>query len=315
MHKRIAIALGSVLISSLIAGGSAFAQSSSATSKTEADTGTPALKAPLLLENKTFQETSGITDAKIRAESGSLSRYSMKFNFSYYGPPVGDLGNENQPNPDGSIGNYSTAIGGSVSFNYRFSPIYSLSLGTGVNAVTPFHHLERFDVRTPYISLGRYAKIGEWQTRNSVGLSATTIPEYRNVGQFASVSYDAGFFHRIGLSRWSVGLDSSLSYFTYNREYTKKDGNAGRYNWGFYPAIKYKATDKFSAYLSHAITLWNPRKLDDTFAIWSRTPSQRLGIEYAFSRDIYFAPYLNFYAQNFNWRSTTVNFNTIFSVL
>jgi hypothetical protein len=298
-----------LVLMGLLTINTARAETSSASTGTESEV---RAKTPL---NKTFVDTSGITDPKIRADSGSMSLYSMKFNLSYYGPPAGDLSNRNQPNPDGSIGNHETAIGGSIGIRYRLDPETTLSFGTGVNAVTPFQELKRFDVRTPYLSYDKTYRIGAWQIRQSPGVSLVTIPNFRVVGEFASLSYDASVFRTLGLSRFLVGLDSSFGYFLYGRGYRKEDTTAARYNWGLFPTLKYRATDKFGLVTSLALNYWNPRKEASQLVVQNRILSQRVGFEYAFTRDIYFAPYLNFYPQSIAMNSTTLNFSTTFSIL
>lgn len=260
------------------------------------------------------ETTNSVTDVKLKAESGSRSKYSMKLSLSYYGPPVGDLGNDKQPNPDGSIGNYSTSLGGSISARYRFDSERALSLGSGVSALTPFHGIKRFDLRTPYISYDHTAREGGWQFRRSVGASITTLPEYREVGQYSTLSGDLAVVRDLG-SSWSASLEGSLSYFLYNRSYERTDGRAGRYNLGFYPGLKYSMSDRLRFSTSVALSFWNPRRLENEWALWNKTVTQRLGLEYALRRDIFFAPYLSFYPEDANLKSTTFNMSTIFSIL
>ncbi len=71
------------------------------------------------LKPKKFDENTQITDAQMKADGGSLSRYSMKLNMSYYGPTMNDLSVDDQPNPDGSAGVYATSVKGSLSARYR----------------------------------------------------------------------------------------------------------------------------------------------------------------------------------------------------
>lgn len=275
-----------------------------------------------ILKNKKFEDDKEITDSKLKADSGSLSRYSLKFSLSYYGPPVGDLSNEMQPNPDGSVGTYETALGGSIGFRYRIDSKSAVSLGTGVNAVTPVQGVKRYDVKNPFLSYDRNARIDNVQMRNSFGVTAVTNPAYRDIGEYAGLNYDNSLVYNIGTSGFAVGVDTSLSYYLFERGIkegnsrdAKKEAAAGRYSLGFYPQIKYNFTDKFNTYTSLAINFNNPRGTEDHTVLWNRTLSQRVGFGYAFTRDIYFAPYFNFYPKSFTADSTTVNFSTTFSIL
>lgn len=267
-----------------------------------------------ILGNKKFEDDKEITDSRLKADSGSFSRYSLKFSLSYFGPPIGDLSNKNQPNPDGSISPSETSIGGSISGRYRFDSKSALSLGTGISILTPFHGADRTDVKTPFVSYDRNARWGDVQVRNSYGASITTIPNFRNVGQYGSLTYDNSLVYNLGASGFAAGVDSSFSYFLYERDYRKKDRNASTYVLGFYPQIKYNFSDKMNVYTSVALNFWNPRFREQTDLL-NKTLTGRVGMGVAVTRDIYFAPYLNFYPENLRTESTTFSFSTIFSIL
>ncbi|CAE78613.1 hypothetical protein predicted by Glimmer/Critica [Bdellovibrio bacteriovorus HD100] len=268
-----------------------------------------------VLKNKKFEDDKDITDSKLKAESGSLSRYSLKFSLSYFGPPIGDLDSKLQPNPDGSIGVNQVSLSGSISGRYRLDSKAAISAGTGINVLTPFQGAERTDVKTPFISYDRNARLGDVQVRNSYGASLTTVPNFREVGQYSSLSYDNSLVYNIGSSGVAVGLDTGLSVFLYERGYEPKDGKASRYHLGFYPQVKYNFSDKLNVYTSVAMNFWNPRYRDGEMDLLNKTLSGRVGMGYAFSRDIYFAPYLNYYPKDARTESTTLSFSTIFSIL
>lgn len=293
---------------------SARAQSSSV-SASGASAGETSGKISEVLKNRKFEETKEITDAKLKADGGSLSKYSLSFNLSYYGPTLGDLGAKDQPNPDGSIGTYETALGGSLGARYRLSSDSSISAGTGLKAIHPFHGMDRFDTNNPYLSYNVFNRVGALQMRNSPGISVITIPNYTRVGEFASMSYDFSMVYNLGRSRFALGLDSSLGYFLYNREYRKKDGKSSRYNLAFYPALKYNFTDKLNLNTSLSLSFWNPRGRDDQWSMLNRSVNQRLALGYAVTRDIYVSPYLTFYPNNLTTDGTTLNFSTVFSLL
>lgn len=268
-----------------------------------------------VLKNKKFADDKDITDPVLKVESGSRSRYSMKFSLAYFGPPIGDITNERQPNPDGTIDNRDTALSGSISFRHRLNPKSALSFGTGINSLTPFHGSKRTDVKTPFASYDHNSRIGDVQMRNSYEASVTTVKEYLDVGQFGSVGYGNSLIYDIGTSGYALGLDSSASLFLYNRDYETRDRAAGRYFVGFFPRIKYNVNDKFNVYTSFAFGFHNPRELDDELAWQPRTVTGRVGGGYAFTRDIYFSSFLNFYPGNLRTDSTTISFSTVFSIL
>ncbi len=275
------------------------------------------IKADSLGNNK-FAEDSNITDIKLRADSGSLSKYSMKFSLSFSGPPVGDLNNPMQPNPDGSPGTFETSLGGSLSARYRVSSSNAVSFGTGVSALTPFQGVKRYDIKNPFMSYDMSTRIFESQVRNVLGATIVTNPDWRAMGETLGLGLDNYWVYNLGSSKWAVEWDTSVAYYFYERGPNKKsktEMKAGLYGVSFYPQLKYILSDKFYAYTSLNISFINPRCSEDMTVLWNRTLGQRVGLGYSLARNIYFAPYLNFYPKDFNLDATTVNFTTTFSML
>lgn len=289
---------------------SAFAETTTMT----APAGTTTQKADSILGNKKFEENNEITDARLKAEEGSRSKYSMKFSLSYSGPPVGEPLAKEQPNPDNNPGDYSTSIGGSVGLRYRFNPKEALSAGTGLSALTPFHGIRRFDVKTPYVSYDVSNRIADVQMRNSYSASVTTVPNYLDIGQVGGLGYSNSLVYNIGESGVALGLDTNLDYFVYNRDYIKTDGKASKYHIGFYPNLKYNFSDKFSVNTSVAIMYQNLRSWTDDVRLANKTRTGRLGAGYAITKSVYFSPFLNYYLEDFSWDTTTLNFYTTFSI-
>ncbi|HWU42531.1 MAG TPA: hypothetical protein VN132_03800 [Bdellovibrio sp.] len=268
--------------------------------------------------NKKFEEDQNITDAKLKADAGSLERYSIKFNLSYAGPPVGDLDNKMQPNPDGSAGTYETSLGGSISARYRISTSTALSLGTGVSALTPVQGVKRYDVKNPFVSYDMSNRFWDTQMRNAFGATLVTNPDWKVQGETSGLTYDNYWLYNIGTSGWGIELDTSFAYWIYDRGANPKnvkEMKSGMYTVNLYPQVKYNFSDKFSANTSLNMPFVSPRGSNDRTILWNRTLSQRVGVGYAFTRDIYFSPYLNFYPKSAELDSTTINFSTTFSIL
>ncbi len=266
--------------------------------------------------NRKFTDEHEITDIKIRADAGSLSKYSFRFNLSFFGPTFGDISAKEQPNPDGSAGPYSTALSGTIGMRYRTSSQTSLSLGTGLKAIHPLQGADRFDVSTPYLSYDMTKRTESGiQMRNSFGVSYVTLPEYTKLGEVAGANYDFSSIYNIGASGYAVGVDTSLSYFYYTRKYQPSDKSASRGGVQIFPTAKYNFTDKLNVTTSTALSWTSPRDRANESILLNRSISQRLGVGYAISRDIYVFPYVTIYPSHMAWDMTTMNISTSFSVL
>ncbi|HWU44940.1 MAG TPA: hypothetical protein VN132_15915, partial [Bdellovibrio sp.] len=80
-----------------------------------------------------------ITNAKLRAEMGSKSRWSIKTAINYNGGTVEKPFAGDRPNIAASTNtDVQTSLSGTVAVAYRLSARDSLSFGTGVAIATPF---------------------------------------------------------------------------------------------------------------------------------------------------------------------------------
>lgn len=254
-----------------------------------------------------------ITNPELRAQDGSRSKYSLKVTLAYTGPPIGTPLEPMRPNPDNSPGDYRTRMSGSVGLRYRL-PVGALNFGAGVRMFTPFHGVEEFDAQDPFVSYDRSRRVGQWQMRQSVSGSATTTDNYVRRGQVASASYSASV--KYGLVDWplSFGWSSGLSVFGFQRSYRSGDGNVGNYFLNLSPGLEYQLLPSFNINASIYQGFTNLRK-SDNWVDWDvRSLTGRLGLGISITREIYLRPYLDFYPQAFNWKTTTASFSTVFSI-
>lgn len=244
-----------------------------------------------------------------------MSRLSLKFNLSYFGPTLGDLSAKEQPNPDGSVGSYSTALAGSMSARYRVSPTRAFSLGTGVKAIYPLHGVERFDLNNPYVDYDISTRWGRLQMRNSPGIAYITIPNFKVIGEYAALNFGNSLVYDFPESAFAAGIDTSFGYYLYDRGYEPRDGKASTYTLSVIPNLKYRVNDRFNLNTSFALNFWNPRSQGNSSILWNRTPTQRIGLGYAWTKEVYLAPYLSFFPDRLSSEATTFNMATIFSIL
>lgn len=269
----------------------------------------------LLKEQQKFEDPRTLTDPKLRAEEGSMSRYSIKVNLSYYGPTLGDLSAKDQPNPDGSVGMYATSLGGSVSARYRTAANRAFSFGTGLKAIYPLHGIERFDVNNPYLAYDISNRWGALQMRNSPGVSYITVPNYKKIGEYAALSFGNSLVYDFTGTAFAFGLDTDFGYYLYDREYRPSDGKASRFTFSFGPSLKYRISEKLNVNTRMAVNFWNPRALANEWALWNRSPTMSLGLAYGLTKEIYLSPYLYFYPNRIAADTVSMNMSTIFSVL
>ncbi len=294
------------------------------------------------IKNKEFKDDHKLTDIRLRASDGSLSRYSINSSFSITGPRVGNLQDPTTPNPDQKVGNHAQTLRGNISARYRLDSDHSIGFGSGISFNHPLQGIDRTDTSNPFISYNIANRIGGVQIISSPGISYATVPEFVNVGQVGAANIQNSIVKGLGDSKFAVSLDVNASYFAYNRGYVPGPSKPANYNankrqqkdagsaaanttWGdgkvtqftisAGPGLKYNISDHMNIYTSIEMSYYNPRSSSDSSVLWNSTPSARLGMGYAYDRNIFIAPYIQTYPTAMTLDMTTINVATIFSLL
>lgn len=267
------------------------------------------------LSPKKFLENSEITDAKLRADAGSLSQYSLRFNLMYMGPPATNLSALNQPNPDGVVAPTATAITGTIGVRYRLDNASSVSFHAGLSDLYPFHAEQKLDVSNPGISYDQSFNLAGVQILSAPGVSLVTQDVYRSKGGWLGLRYAISAVYSLGKTGFAAGSEALLGYYLFNREVQRADGKIRDLNLILSPFLKYNVSDRFNVNTALGFTLYHLRTSARITDIASRAVTQKLGVGYAFTRDVYVSPYLTFYPSKPRLDTTTVNMSTSFSVL
>jgi hypothetical protein len=267
------------------------------------------------LKNKTFEDTHEITDAKMRADAGSLSKYSLKTDLTYLGAALADPTAKNQPNPDNMARPTATTLGGSISARIRTTPETAVSLGAGLSALNPFHGNGRWDLKNPALGFDSAHRDGEYQVRLAPSLAVETVPEFLDRGSVGGFGFVASLVRDIGTSGFAGGIDGIFFYRVFNRDFQEQDGRIGRDVFIISPTLKYNFSDRMNIATSLQKAMWNPRSSRNEWALWPQSLNQRLSLGYAFTKDVYFSPFINFYPEKLAMDTTTLSFSGIFSVM
>ena len=161
------------------------------------------------LKQKSYEEVETVTDAELRAKSGSQSKWSLSGSLSYYGPSVDRLDSEIKPNPENTAMEVRTSVSGSVSARYRFSSSMSLSMYSGLSFYTPLSGAQDGEMNDPGLTLGHLHRFFGLQMSSRYSAALTTSNYYRNKGQLGRLNMSHDIKRKIGGSEsqwlWSVG--------------------------------------------------------------------------------------------------------------
>ena len=101
-------------------------------------------KAKKKTATKKDAKASDVTEnAKLKAELGSMSTFSMSGSLGYTGASLKDPFGDQRPNPDSLPGNYSTYLSGSISARYRLDKSTSITGGASFLYYIPENYVDR----------------------------------------------------------------------------------------------------------------------------------------------------------------------------
>jgi hypothetical protein len=245
-----------------------------------------------------------ITNRKLRAETGSKSKWSVSLTGNYQGASLEKPFDKDRPNLTNDAYTPRVRMGGDIGVRYRMTKNNSISAGTGWSIERPFHEAKRGDVSTPYITFNSANKIAGVQNVSDVGISAATDSDDRDLGIIGAFSFGNTMIYDFGGSRSSLGLavDGYVQAFD-----EKISPRAQRdYGFGVYPFYEYSFNDKVNFR-----TVFRPWNVVHTRAKqpgeYIHIPwTQSIGVGVAVTRDVYLYP--NFQYDWETWRADDFNF-------
>ncbi len=238
-----------------------------------------------------------ITNAKMRAESGSKSKHSFSMSAGYSGGSMKDAFTDKRPNIGAnSTVETKTSASGDLSYRYRVTASDSLTAGFGVKWVTPTFQGQKMEASNPGVGYSKTFKAGNIQNSLGVGLAKITASELIE-GQKMDYNADIGHtgIFEIGQSGLQLGLSTSLAYYNY----TKNIGGQTEYEIGLYPFIEYAFNDKYNLRTVYRGNSYSSSR-EDNMTFEQTEPTQSMGVGIAATRDIFLYPNIQWV-----WRDVT----------
>lgn len=287
-------------------------------------------------EEKKSDLDSEITNARMRAEAGSKSKWSVKANLAYQGGSVEKPLDKERPNyRRGTTGQALTYLTGTIGMAYRATDKDAIRLGTGVTMLTPFHNnmndlqsnkladsddTKVLNVSTPYIEYSRSFRTGNVMHMPGISYSHATeqydTEVLKNIG---SVTLDHTMVADIAGSNFQPGLSLSLDYSIYKDnsqsfDHMETSGARTDYNIGIYPFLEYSFNDTLSfrtvfGYFSYA------HYRSEEAATFQRLVSyQSMGVGISVTREIYLYPNVQFIPDDIRGDRTNIGLSSTLNV-
>ena len=296
-----------------------FAQTTKkATAKPAATTTTPAAT-PASTEVDEADQL--ITNRRLRASSGSLSKLSMALAFDYSGGAVSDPLKPERPNiiagaENLTLQNASLSIGA----RYRLTTKDSVSLSIGAFMSTPFHdkgarissdnkkyfkdNNRELTVSDPGIGYTHLDRFFGWQSVTSTSFTYITNSEQDKMGYNSSFYLGQTFMRDLGNTGFSYGM--AFSWTRYFHDKNLKDVQAEN-TVGVFPAAEYVINDMFNLRTVFGWQYYGQSRAQAKKDTWTkRKVYQSVGLGISVTRDIFLYPNIQFIPSDIDARRTNI---------
>lgn len=270
-----------------------------------------------------------LTNNKLRAETGSTSRWSIATGFTYNGGTIDHPFGDFRPNIQNVNGQSPvTDIEGNVNVKYNMTQQDSLLLGETVRFITPLSSTTRtpdsykgqkVDSYNPSLNYQRIYKAGPLQSYYQVGPTLVTQTDYSSIGYLGNFAIYNVNAYEIGKTHLTVGMESYAQYAWFRApqaypefQMSMQDTEASSSDWVFfaYPYLEYSISDKLSL---RTVAMWF--QIEHTLAADSHTwvkdkAMQSVGLGISVTRDIFLYPNVQFVPDELRGKQTNVALST-----
>ena len=272
-----------------------------------------------------------LTNNKLRAESGSKSRFSIASTLAYNGGSISRPFGDYRPNIQDVNGQSPISdVEGGISLKYNITPRDSILLGETVRFVTPLSNLktvpggytgQKVDTYSPALNYQRIYKVWGLQSYYQVGPGWETRTDYTRIGYMGNFGIYNVNAYDIGTSRFTVGLESAAQYAWFHTPtahpdvgYSLQDTEDAStdYLLEAFPYLEYKINDKLNLrtvcmYFSIEHTLAH----NGDFNVWTKDVAmQSVGLGISVTRDIFLYPNVQFIPDELRSKQTNVALST-----
>ncbi len=252
-----------------------------------------------------------ITNAKLRAESGSKSQWSVKADVNYNGGNLEAPFGRVRPNYAGnSSQDNSTSIAGTVAVAYRWTQRDSLRAGTGILLLTPFQDTwgdlgnsegeRKTDISNPYLEYSRSIRLGGWQNIFDTSYTQNTQSAYVNAHYVGTWDINHTALYKVSGTEWELGItgDFNVTFFSdgknSNDSLLNPQGGRSDYTLALYPYAEYAFSERYSFRTVFRPFTFDHYRSDEQWSFYRELYTQSLGFGIAIARDIYLYPNMQF---------------------
>lgn len=253
-----------------------------------------------------------ITNRRLRASEGSLSKWSVSTFWNYQGGSVNDPTDPERPNIVNG-GNVQTlqSLSGEVGVKYRITPKDSLTASTGLFMTTPFHdkidknsklkpafdeNSRKLNVQDPFLKYAHLDSIFGIQSISTVQGKIITNNQLANRRFRSELMLSQNFMKDVGKTGFSYGA-ALIGYFYDFRDSVKADDNTDKLI-GLYPQAEYVINDTYNLRTVFGWQVYENLRGNPSDTYSKRKVYQSVGLGISVTRDLFLYPNIQFIPSN-----------------
>jgi hypothetical protein len=248
-----------------------------------------------------------ITNRRLRADSGSLSKWSVSTFFNYQGASLEKPTGAERPNiVNGADALTLTNLSGSVGVKYRLTKLDSLTFSTGFNITTPFHdsftapnsrlqeafnkNKQKLTVNDPALKYTHLNKIWGVQSVTNLTMTVITNAQLSDLGYRNSYLISQTFMKDVANTGFSYGAGLQVLMYDFDKE----NRTLTQAVPGIYPAAEYVINDTYNIRTVFGWQVYENLRNQDTWTFSKRKVYQSVGLGISLSRDVFLYPNIQF---------------------
>ena len=269
-----------------------------------------------------------ITNRMLRAQTGSLSKWSVTTAIGYSAGSVAKPFDPIRPNITASNQNSTSLqnLGGSVGVKYRSSEMSSVTVNGGIRMLTPFQssysttdpqaqksfdeNHGRFDFNNPAFAYGYIFSGLGGQNFFSIQQTLTTDTGLRQLGYLTNMSVYHAYVYDIPEARVSLTWRWNLTYYYFDKVATVDPAKQTIYQVGFNPAVDFNLNDRFNLRTEWSFAYEHTRERSSALSFRANRIAQTVGLGISLSRDVMLYPNVQFLPDDIRADRTNVGIST-----
>lgn len=256
-----------------------------------------------------------ITNARMRASSGSKSKISISASVGYDGGSIKKPLNARRPNLSGDPEILvASEFGGSISARYRANKNDSFTFGAGVSYLQPLQDSDKyadaneFNISNPGIGYSRVYKVESFQTISSASYTHGTSEGWDRAELNSIIGFSHTMMHAFQGTSFTAGFSIGFNIFNNGdiSGLSDSEDSRNRFSAGIYPMAEYRISDRFVARTVFGYFNFRNRRQTGRMDFRRNYEYQSIGVGIVVSRDIWIYPNIQFIPDNLDIDNTNI---------